>query len=228
MILIGLTGFAGVGKDTIATLLQETHQADSFRIAFADQLKQEVSKAFQCPLEVLTDPQLKNRPSLSLRISNCTNEEFSSFIKKRFPRVASTEPNSPRVIFQTWGDWRRESDLNYFVKPVEKAVRSAEDFGVKLALVTDVRFCNEALFINNTGGQIWRVLRSNKSAINDHASEHTLVNYPIQRQIMNDGNIDLLRKKIRDLYFSAVGEQYHRQFLQTPRNELWLSAGSAA
>ncbi len=208
MILIGLTGFAGAGKDLVATLLQEAHGAQSFRLAFADKLRAEVCEAYGCPIELLTDSTLKNLPSPAMHIENCQNPEFREFWARTFPPTNPWRSDpSPRVVMQTWGDYRRQQSSEYFVFYAAGAWRKAEDDGAGLTVVTDTRFANEALTLCTNGGTIWRVSRPGVSAVNSHNSETSLGTWPVNQLIVNDGDVSLLRKKVRDLYYGEIGKR---------------------
>ncbi len=65
-------------------------------------------------------------------------------------------------------------------------------------VITDVRFPNEAEFITNRGGQVWRIERPGTRPVNGHTSETALDDWCFDRTIVNDGSLADLRRKILD------------------------------
>ncbi len=63
------------------------------------------------------------------------------------------------------------------------------------AVVTDVRFQNEADMIRDLGGKIWRVVRSGYEG-DGHSSEREQDLILHDRKIVNDGDLDDLRNEV--------------------------------
>jgi hypothetical protein len=70
------------------------------------------------------------------------------------------------------------------------------------AVITDVRFRNEADAIKKAGGQVWRINRNGIGPVTDHSSEVDLDKYDFDYVIDNDfsvsdlnGIIDMLWEK---------------------------------
>ena len=63
-------------------------------------------------------------------------------------------------------------------------------------VITDVRFPNEAEFITNRGGQVWRIERPGTRPVNGHTSETALDGWSFDRTIVNDGSLADLRVKV--------------------------------
>ena len=83
-----------------------------------------------------------------------------------------------------------------------------EDFWVTLALnsidspnavISDVRFKNEAEAIKRAGGQIWRINRFGVGPVTNHASEIDLDNYDFDHLISNDLSVLELNKVIDNI-----------------------------
>lgn len=63
-------------------------------------------------------------------------------------------------------------------------------------VITDVRFPNEAEFITNRGGQVWRIERPGTQPVNSHTSETALDDWAFDRTIVNDGSLADLRRSV--------------------------------
>jgi hypothetical protein len=63
-------------------------------------------------------------------------------------------------------------------------------------VVSDVRFVNEADWIKDFKGQIWRVKRLGTNAVNEHVSESEMDGYPVNQIFVNNGAIEDLEMLI--------------------------------
>lgn len=129
--LVGVTGFATSGKDTLYALCTN-ELSDNFntrRYAFADQLKEECD-----------DFLLKN-----VGISAFTSDPFQKEIIRPFLVTYGTHI-------------RRKLNPNCWITRLEKSIRS-EALMDHIIFITDVRFENEAIWIINNGGFIINVER---------------------------------------------------------------------
>lgn len=157
--IIGLTGRAGVGKDSFADALGLP------KIGFADALYQEVSEAFGVPVAFLRDRKQKERQAFGLSMAQCEDIDFVSCIQQ-IDRNLFT-PRSPRQILQWWGtEYRRAQDENYWIDKARQRIKP-DDWVV----LTDVRFENENALIQELGGKLVKILRAGIGAVNGHVSE---------------------------------------------------------
>ena len=160
--LIGLTGHAGVGKDTAASIISEIGFETSTRVlyptryAFADPLKQACSSAFAIPIENFHDPFLK--------------EEIHPYWNK-----------SPRELAQYIGTemFRESFGKAHWIKVLSlKLLIDFDSPREVCAVVTDVRFPNEAEWVLSQPDscliQITRPLKNGAVGIPNHQSEQTL------------------------------------------------------
>ena len=167
--IIGLSGYARSGKDTVAELLCLNY--DYKRVSFADPMRQ--------ALYVLS-PKLDN----NLRLSDYIDEYGWEVAKqnlevRRLLQVFGTEVGRKQFGSEFWIDIAlKDLDSN------------------SLVVISDVRFPNEAEAIKKLGGSIWRINRHNHSAVNGHPSEHAMDNYMFNHVIYNDGTLDDLADEV--------------------------------
>lgn len=93
------------------------------------------------------------------------------------PEWVHFEEPKPRSLLQWWGtDFRRKHDPDYWVKRLRKTLESHKP---DVALVTDVRFRNEADFIHSLGGTLVEVQRIGAPdvSVQEHRSEAELDGY---------------------------------------------------
>lgn len=198
MKLIALTGLHGAGKDTVSDALPAR------KLAFADVLYREVAEAFGVTVEWLSDRRFKEVIQWEMRLDAGKNEEFLGYLRWSGKVWMGSEddgqhPRSPRQILQWWGDYRRAQDPEYFVAQMIFAIKSEESN----AVVTDVRFDNEAKIIRALGGQIWQVVRpGHEPPRTGHASETTGDEFAPDRVLVNDGSLEQLAEKARAAWAS--------------------------
>lgn len=167
--VIALTGYAAVGKDTVADLLVEHLR---FRkLAFADSLRGEVSNAFGIELSYLVHPSTKNHPMSALAMRRAPIGFLAAVslapgiaTRDNAGRIAAEwldQPRSPRQIMQWWGtEYRRREHEHYWSRQLVKRVLDCMHEGETRFVITDCRFDNEAKTVRGgLGGQIWQIKR---------------------------------------------------------------------
>lgn len=170
-ILIGLTGKARSGKDTVAAYLEERYNTHT--LSFAAPIK-----AMTCELLDITLSELEK----------CKDEKFSSI------------GCSPRRVMQTLGtDWGRAIFGNdIWIKMLQHQI---DDTPPHIPLViSDVRFENEAEMIREQGGVIWHIYRSKLETeqfeVPPHASEKGVKMAVTDTLIRNVHSLDYLQGAI--------------------------------
>ena len=173
--IIGLSGYAQSGKDTIANHLVEHYGFT--RIAFADGIRDAL---------YTLNPRLTDVPDLpGISLASAVNGLGWDLLK----RVSA----QTRELLQRFGTEvaRDMWDTNFWVN---LALRRAVN--LDKVVITDVRFPNELEAILKLRGSVWRVIKPEIGAVNRHSSETALDHYQFDKLILNNGSIDNLHETI--------------------------------
>ena len=171
MKLIGITGKARSGKDTLARILFAEYAFT--RIAFADPLKLAAQHIFGLTQDQTWLDEVKE-----------TILPYWNMSPRRMLQLLGSDATKPVFGNELWVKrWFLSYDM----------LRETDDI-----VVPDVRFDNECLALRNLGGVIIEVRRGTGlvGSTGDHVSERGLSTLP-DFVIENDGTIDELRAKIR-------------------------------
>jgi hypothetical protein len=175
--IIGLSGYARSGKDTIANILVE----EGFkRVAFSDAL-QKCMIAFN----PIIDWDLVN--NVPIRYVDLVEELGYDKCKELYPEFRRS------LQFMATEVGRNTFDENIWLNFVTDRINAEpnQDW-----VITDCRFRNEIKAVEDAGGFIWRVMRYGYNGANNHISEHELDNYNFDEIIFNNGSIDDLKEKV--------------------------------
>lgn len=139
--IIGICGFIGSGKDTIADYLVNLHQYR--RESFANSLKDAVALVFGWDRTML-----EGRTKLSREWREQPDEWWSERLGKEI---------TPRWVLQQWGTdvLRQGFHDDIWIASLENKLRNIRDDVV----ITDCRFPNEIKAIRAAGGKVVRVVR---------------------------------------------------------------------
>ena len=200
--IIGICGFIGSGKDTIADYLVNFHEFR--RESFASTLKDAVSAVFGWDRTLLEGRTKEARE---------WREQVDPWWAERLDMPTLT----PRWVLQYWGTevCRKAFHDDIWIASLENKLRNSKDHVV----ISDCRFPNEISSIRNAGGQIVWVRRGelpdwyqsalaanqlgSNMALNElkmrkiHASETAWVGTEFDHVIENNGSIDDLYKQIQ-------------------------------
>lgn len=171
--IIGFCGYPGVGKDAAAKILCEKY--GFVRIAFADPLR-------ECLLKL--NPLIMYHGDTNYLQSWISGFGWD-YCKKEIPEV--------RRLLQVFGT-EVARELIHPKVWINKAYQKMCDNIDKNIVFTDVRFENEANFLSELGGKIYRIHREGVKAPNDHASE--VYDFGIAGEFINLGTLEKLEKTL--------------------------------
>lgn len=149
--IIGLSGKARSGKDTVAEMLVTKHGYT--RVGMADQMKVVVGLLFGW-----------NKRHLYGDLKETVDEFWGM---------------SPRQVMQRFGTdaMRANFGENFWCRAMERQITERANWEGKIrpTVIPDIRFPNEADMVHKLGGQVWRLERlDGRPAINEHVSETAL------------------------------------------------------
>jgi hypothetical protein len=206
-VIIGVCGFIGSGKDTVADYLVNFHEFR--RESFADTLKDAVAAVFGWDRTLLEGRTKEARE---------WREEVDHWWAERLGMPTLT----PRWVLQYWGTevCRKSFHDDIWIASLENKIRNSKDD----IIVSDVRFPNEVKAIKNQQGKMIWVQRGrlpkwydvaldaksgSNVAINElkiqniHSSEWAWVGTKFDHTIHNDMNIDDLYSEVKSLVISS-------------------------
>jgi hypothetical protein len=175
--IIGLSGYARSGKDTVAQFFVENYGYT--RVAFADNIRHML---------------LDLNPYVGIGPSNYNHTTLSDLVALNGWEGAKQHPEVRRLL-QDLG----VSARNYLGEDVWINAALSTPTQNDGLVITDVRFINEAEAIKNRGGQIWRVIRPGVTAVNSHISETQMDGYSYDRIVDNSGDFKDLSIEIASL-----------------------------
>lgn len=170
MKIIGITGLARSGKDTLADYLVNDH--GFIKLSFAAPIRAFVADITGFPLSAMEDGPEKELP------------------------LDWLDGQTPRHLMQTVGtEWGRNMiDRDLWIKVVEQKIRQARREGATGVVVSDVRFDNEADFIHDWhGGAVVKVERRGAVKVGAHASENGVSAALVDVVVDNNGPLHNLR-----------------------------------
>lgn len=168
--IIGLSGYAQVGKDTVANYLVSNY--GFVKVSFADPLREALYRL---------DPKIDiaDMRGVSLRAAvdglGWENVKVDSEDARRLLQRMGTE-----VGREMFGE-------DFWVN--QGLLRAKEHDNVVFA---DTRFENEANAIRKNGGQVWRIVKKDHGPVNNHPSETALDNYDFDDIVHNNVSIEAL------------------------------------
>lgn len=182
--IIGITGKAGAGKDTLALHLQQKHGYT--RRAFADPIKELLNRRFGWTPEQWEDRQWKERPCV-ITLDVPARDWHSRLSPRQLAQWLGTE-----VGRNTFGEdcWVRALE-NWWVRRADTTL-----------VIPDVRFNNEAEWIQRMGGRVIRVTRPNAPGVAPHVSERGVDDNYINFFLVNNASIEHMYNAI-DCYMEG-------------------------
>lgn len=163
--LIGITGIAGSGKDTLADYIIGKYGAK--KLALADPIKAILNSIFGFPAAAWDDRAWKEKAQAMIG-------------------------HSPRVLAQSLGtDWGRRINEDLWIAKLVGRWRESDS---AFTVVPDVRFDNEAVYMLRSGGMMIRVERDEVEPVAPHASEAGVQDQLVHLSIVNNGTVEDLHE----------------------------------
>lgn len=175
--IVGLSGYAQVGKDTVANYLVENY--GFVKVSFADPIREALYKL---------DPKI--------RIDELTGASLASAVDHMGWEEVKKLSSDARELLQRLGTevGREMFGEDFWVN--QGLLRAKEHGNVVFA---DVRYRNEAEAIKKHGGQVWRISKQGHGPVNGHNSEVDLDEYKFDKSVSNDLRVDDLHRAIKYL-----------------------------
>lgn len=170
--MIGLSGYARSGKDTVADFLVSDHGFT--KVSFAQPMRDALYA-------------LNPLVGAGWRVQNVIDTYGWDYYKE------TDFGDEIRGLMQRLGtDVARKQWYDGFW--VDIAIEKATDLldEGKKVVFTDVRFPNEAEMIEYYNGEVWRVRRPGIFPANDHVSETGMDDYAFAKHIDNNGTLEQL------------------------------------
>lgn len=174
--IIGVSGWARTGKDTVADHLVENY--GFVKMSFAEPMR---------------DALVRLNPMI--RVGGHPTELASAVRLMGWEALKGESPDIRGLMQRLGTEVGREMFGDDFW--VKAAINRIPD-GAKVVFA-DVRFPNEANAIRALGGGIWRVERGGVGPANDHTSENSMNDYLFDTEVKNFGTLEELHKTVDNL-----------------------------
>ena len=176
--LIGLTGYAGSGKDTVRGVLAAHGYIG---LAFADPIRMMLRTLFD-------------------QAGVCHSFMDSRQLKEiAIPQLGVSYRHLAQTLGTEWGRavapdlWLRIA--NGYINDASSAGELWSD-GVPLFVVSDVRLASEAQWVHDRGGVVWRINRPQAAAVREHSTEAEVGLIHADIEIDNSGSLDVLKRNV--------------------------------
>ena len=174
--IVGLSGYAGSGKDEVAKILINSYNYK--RVAFSDKIREVL---YATNPVVMVDVAFKD-----ITIQDLVLKEGWDNAKKN---------KEVRRLLQALGEsCRTYLDDNLWVTSALSNISDEDN-----VVITDVRYLNEVEHLKQKfpSFQLWRVKRPDVYAVNNHISEVNLDGYRADQILYNNGSLDDLSMLIK-------------------------------
>jgi len=179
--IIGVSGCKRSGKDTIGKYLVNNH--GFVRIAFADSLKDACKIIFGFSDEQVHGDEAKE-----------VVDEYWEHTPREILQKVGTE-----LFRDTLPSVCQNISKDVWIRSVDRKIKNLQKLGHNKFVITDLRFPNEAQFIKQNGGTIWKVSRNFKSSQTDHQSEALIDDLPYDHLFDNSRTIDDLFENVENM-----------------------------
>lgn len=224
--IIGISGYSGCGKDLVGAIIQNLSAFPNDNISsIVKMIEQDYSSNGQWQIKKWAG-KLKEVASMltGIPVKKFEDQEFKKTYlgpewatlrmkpgKRQngiFPKLIDMEPvpMTVRDFLQKLGTDGLRDNLhkNVWVNALMADYEGIYDLDTDKTtypnwVITDTRFPNEAQAIQQANGIIIRVERPGVKPINNHPSEVSLDDWNFDHTIMNDGSVEDLVKKVKQI-----------------------------
>lgn len=200
--IIGLSGYAKSGKDTVAEIIQDLTKVSAPGLSysntweikkFSGKLKAIASILTGIPIDMFEDQDFKmsylgDEWSYPVDIPDHGNEMWDMSVREFLQRLG-TDAVRNGLHYNAW--------VNALMADYKSAKLS--EYNPSKWIITDVRFPNEAQAIKDKGGVIVRITRPGIKPVNAHPSETALDNWKFDFGIGNVSDLVSLRQTVEVL-----------------------------
>jgi dephospho-CoA kinase len=175
--IIGLSGYAQVGKDTVANYLVNNY--GFVKVSFADPIREALY-----------------RLNPKVDIADMRGVSLASAVDGLGWEDVKVDSEDTRKLLQRMGTevGRDMFGEDFWVN--QGLLKASQHENVVFA---DTRYRNEANAIKKHGGKVWRISKQNHGPVNNHPSEVALDEYKFDHSISNDLRVDDLYRGIKAL-----------------------------
>ena len=186
--IIGLSGYAKSGKDTVAEMIQEIHP-DKWEVKkFSGKLKVIASILTGIPAHQFEDQEFKSS-ILGEEWWKNYGDFYHQTTVRDFLQILGTDAIRNGLHTNAW-----VNALMADYKP-----RKMSEYNPSSWIITDCRFPNEAEAIKDRGGIIVRIDRPGIAPVNAHPSETALDNWDFDYKIANASDLISLKQSVQIL-----------------------------
>lgn len=186
ILIIGLVGLAGSGKDTVAGMLISHLSKPGIQhmneravpLAFADPIRTMCFDLMQYagvqnPSSYLSDRKLKEAV---------------------IPEQGVSYRHLAQTLGTEWGQQRIGRDV--WIRVLDQRMQEYCKRGAMHFVIPDVRFAPEVDWLRSQGAVIWRVERPGVEPVREHVSESGTATIRSNRVILNNGTLEDLRATV--------------------------------
>lgn len=187
MRIIGICGFIGSGKDSIADILIKDR--GFIKLSFAAALKDAVSKIFDWDRDMLEGATKESR-------------EWREKVDEWWSQRLNIPSLTPRWVLQHWGTniLRDKFHQDIWLASLERKIINLP--GETSIVITDCRFPNEIALLKKLGAKMVQINRPMviKSS-STHSSENSWLETEFDVIINNNSTLDNLREEVLNTIF---------------------------
>lgn len=199
--IIGLVGYAGVGKSEVAKIIQKLEPGWEIK-GFSQPLKQVAEILTGIPASTMDDQDVKSQnlgPEWETWGYRGRND--GNLVQPHFTGEAYRKSMTVRELLQKLGTEAVRNNLHEdaWVNALFSTYRphKMSQYNPSKWIIQDVRFPNELHAIKEHGGIIVRVTRPFYKPVNGHPSETALEDYLFEYYINNNGDLNYLESQVK-------------------------------